>query len=226
MDVILLERIERLGQMGDVVNVKAGYARNYLLPRRKALRVTKANLERFEADRATLEAQNLERRADAEAVAGKLDGLAIVLIRQAGDNGQLYGSVTARDVAERLAEAGFVVDRHQVQIERPIKALGLHAIHVALHPEVSVTVSANVAPSEEAAALQAKAAAAGEPPPGAAEAPAETAPEAAEVARPEAGPAEAEPVEVEPAESERSETEPAAAGKGAKKPRKSRPKAD
>ncbi len=225
MDVILLERIERLGQMGDVVNVKAGYARNYLLPRRKALRVTKANLERFTAERATLEAQNLERRADAKAVAGKLDGLAIVLIRQAGDSGQLYGSVTARDVAERLAEAGFVVDRQQVQIERPIKALGLHAIHVALHPEVSVTVSANVAPTEEAAALQAKAAA-GEPLPGAAKAPAETAPEAAEVARPEAGPAEAEPVEVEPAESARSKTEPAAAGKAAKKPRKSRAKAD
>lgn len=208
MDVILLERIERLGQMGDVVNVKAGYARNYLLPRRKALRVTKANLERFEAERVTLEAQNLERRADAEAVAGKLDGLAVVLIRQAGDNGQLYGSVTARDVAERLAEAGFVVDRHQVQIERPIKALGLHAIHVALHPEVSVTVSANVAPSEEAAASQAKAAA--EAPP------AEPAPEAAEVARPEAEEPAAKPAEAESAAVEPAESEPAAAGKEAK----------
>ncbi len=223
MDVILLERIERLGQMGDVVNVKAGYARNYLLPRRKALRVTKANLERFKAERATLEAQNLERRADAEAVAGKLDGLAIVLIRQAGDSGQLYGSVTARDVAERLAEAGFVVDRHQVQIERPIKALGLHAIHLALHPEVSVTVSANVAPTEEAAALQAKAAAEAPPAEPAPESAAADAPEAEE---PAAKPAEAESAAGEVAESERSETEPAAAGKEAKKPRKSRAKAN
>ncbi|MFQ5954132.1 MAG: 50S ribosomal protein L9 [Kiloniellales bacterium] len=209
MDVILLERIERLGQMGDVVTVKAGYARNYLLPRRKALRATKANLERFEEERAALEAHNLERRSEAEAVAAKLDGLMIVLIRQAGEGGQLYGSVTARDVAERLAAAGFAVDRHQVQIERPIKELGLHDIRVLLHPEVSVTATANVAPSEEVAAMQAKAAAEGEPPaapPGGAEAP----PGPPPAAETQAGQAE---------------TEETPAGKAAKKRRRHRTKA-
>ena len=158
MQVILLERIERLGQMGDVVAVKAGYARNYLLPQRKALRATKANLEQFETQRTQFETQNLTRRTEAEALAKRLDGLAVVLIRQAGENGQLYGSVPARDISDAVTEAGFTLDRRQVAIERPIKELGLHAIRVTLHPEVRVTVKANVAQSQESAVLQAAAA--------------------------------------------------------------------
>ena len=163
MEVILLERIERLGQMGDVVAVKAGYARNYLLPRGKALRATKANREHFEEQRTQLEAQNLSRRADAETLAERLDGLAIVLIRQAGENGQLYGAVTASDITDAVTEAGFTLDRRQVAIDRPIKELGLHDIRVTLHPEVRVTVKANVAQSQEAAVLQAEAAEPDEP---------------------------------------------------------------
>lgn len=203
MEVILLERVERLGQMGDVVTVKAGYARNYLLPRRKALRATKANRERFEKERVELEARNLHRRAEAEAVAERLDGSKIVLIRQAGEGGQLYGSVTARDVGDGLGAAGFAVDRRQLQIDRPIKELGLHDIRVVLHPEVSVTVTANVAQSQDAAVLQAAAAERGEAP---------TAP-AAEAAAAEAPAREAE-------------AEPAPAGKAAKKPQGDRAKAD
>ncbi len=151
MDVILLERIEKLGQMGDVVRVKPGYARNYLLPQKKALRATKDNLESFETRRGQLEAENLKDRDEAAAIAKKMEGLTVVLIRQAGESGQLYGSVTARDIAAAVTEKGFSVDRSQVQREQPIKELGLHAARVALHPEVSVTVTANVAQSEEEA---------------------------------------------------------------------------
>ncbi|MDP6707738.1 MAG: 50S ribosomal protein L9 [Alphaproteobacteria bacterium] len=154
MDVILLERVEKLGQMGDVVKVKDGYARNYLLPRQKALRATKQNLTRFESGRVELETQNLERRNEAEAVAGKMDGTRVVLVRQASDMGQLYGSVSARDVAEALAEAGFQTGRQQVVMDRPIKTLGIHSLKVVLHPEVAVTVEANVARSEAEAEQQ------------------------------------------------------------------------
>jgi large subunit ribosomal protein L9 len=154
MDVILLERVEKLGQMGDVVKVKDGYARNYLLPRQKALRATKQNLTRFESGRVELETQNLERRNEAEAVAGKMDGTRVVLVRQASDMGQLYGSVSARDVAEALAEAGFQTGRQQVVMDRPIKTLGIHSLRVVLHPEVVVTVEANVARSEAEAEQQ------------------------------------------------------------------------
>ena len=147
MQVVLLERIEKLGQMGDVVTVKPGYARNYLIPQHKALRATKANLEVFESQRAQLEAQNLERKQEAESVAGKLDDLQVVMIRQAGDTGQLYGSVTARDLSDAVTEAGFTVERSQMVMDKAIKMLGLHPVKVRLHPEVSVTVVANVARS-------------------------------------------------------------------------------
>lgn len=157
MEVILLERIEKLGQMGDVVTVKPGYARNYLLPQRKALRATKDNLTVFESQRAQLETQNLERKQEAENVAEKLDDLQVVMIRQAGDTGQLYGSVTARDVAEAVTEAGFTIERSQVVMDKATKMLGLHPIKVRLHPEVTVTVVANVARSETEAEGQAKA---------------------------------------------------------------------
>ena len=164
MDVILLERIEKLGQMGEVVRVKAGYARNYLLPQKKALRATKINMEQFESQRTQLEADNLGRRQEAEAVAEKLDGLTVVLIRQAGESGQLYGSVTARDIAAAVTGAGFTVDRRQVLNEQPIKTLGMHPVRLALHPEVDVTVTANVAQSEEEAGAQQLRADAGEEP--------------------------------------------------------------
>ncbi len=154
MEVILLQRIESLGQMGDVVKVKPGFARNYLLPQKKALRATKDNMARFEGQRAQLEAANLERRSEAETVSGKLDGLTIVIVRQAGETGQLYGSVTARDIAEGVTEAGFTVLRNQVMMDRPIKMLGLHPVRVALHPEVVVTITVNVAKSEEEAEVQ------------------------------------------------------------------------
>lgn len=155
MDVILMERIEKLGQMGDVVKVKPGFARNYLLPQKKALRATKENMAFFETQRSQLEAENLERRSEAESVAGKLDGMSVTLIRQAGDSGQLYGSVTARDVAESVTEGGVTIDRRQVVLDKVIKVLGLHPIKVRLHPEVIVTVTANVARSEEEAEIQA-----------------------------------------------------------------------
>lgn len=154
MDVILLERIEKLGQMGDVVNVKPGFARNYLLPQKKALRATDDNKRVFEAQKAQLEAQNLEHRKEAESVASKMDGEAIILIRQAGEAGQLYGSVNARDVAEALTAAGFTIARSQVELPTPIKTLGLHDVVVRLHPEVTVTVTANVARTEEEAKVQ------------------------------------------------------------------------
>jgi len=155
VDLILLERVEHLGQMGQIVKVKPGYARNFLLPRKKALRVTKDNLAYFETQRAQLEAQNLKRKGEAEDVGAKLEGLRVVLIRQAGEGGQLYGSVAARDIADAVTAAGFTVGRQQVILDRPIKTLGLHPIRVALHPEVSVTVTANVAQSEEGAQMQA-----------------------------------------------------------------------
>ena len=155
MQVILLERIEKLGQMGDVVKVKPGFARNYLLPKKKAMRATDANLKVFDSQRSQLETDNLERRSEAEAVAGKLDGLSIVLIRQAGEGGQLYGSVTARDMAQALGKDGVKVERSQVQLDKVIKVLGLHPVRLRLHPEVSVTITVNVARSEEEARAQA-----------------------------------------------------------------------
>ncbi len=137
MDLVLLERVEKLGQMGEVVSVKDGYARNFLLPQGKALRATKANLARFEAERAQLEARNLDARQEAEKVAGKLDGQQLVVIRSASDTGALYGSVSTRDVAEAATEAGFSVERRQVVLDRPIKEIGVHQLRVVLHPEVS-----------------------------------------------------------------------------------------
>lgn len=156
MQVILLERVEKLGQMGDEVRVKDGFARNFLLPKKKALRATKANRDYFQTRKTELEAHNLERRKDAEAVAGKLDGKAFVLIRQAGDRGQLYGSVSPRDVADAMGKAGFKADRNQVQISQAIKAIGLFTIPVVLHPEVRVNVTINVARSEDEAERQAR----------------------------------------------------------------------
>ena len=156
MELILLERIEKLGQMGEVVRVRPGFARNYLLPQRKALRATKENMAFFEGQRQQFEADNLKRRDEAQTVARKLDGLKVVLIRSAGESGQLYGSVTARDIANAVIEAGFKIDRSQVMLDRPIKALGLHDYFIRLHPEVSVTVTVNVARSQDEAALQAQ----------------------------------------------------------------------
>jgi len=156
MEVILLERIEKLGQMGDVVTVKPGFARNYLLPQKKTLRATKDNRATFETQRAQLEAVNLERRSEAESVGSKLDGESFVIVRQASDNNQLYGSVTVRNIAQAITEAGFTIDSKQVQMGNPIKTLGLHPIRIMLHPEVAVTVTANVARSEEEAQLQAE----------------------------------------------------------------------
>jgi large subunit ribosomal protein L9 len=156
MQVILLERIGRLGQMGDVVKVKDGYARNFLLPQGKALRATDENKSRFEKDRAQLEARNLELKKEAQAVAEKLEGQQFVTIRQAGDTGQLYGSVSPKDIAEAVTEGGFSVDRRQILLDRPIKALGLHPVQVALHPEVVVKVQINVARSDAEAERQAR----------------------------------------------------------------------
>jgi large subunit ribosomal protein L9 len=154
IELILLERVEKLGQMGQVVKVRPGFARNYLLPQKKAMRATKDNLAYFETRRVQLEADNLARKADAEEVAKKIEGLSVVLIRQAGESGQLYGSVSARDIADAVTAAGFTVDRQQMVLERPIKTLGLHPVRLMLHPEVGVTVTANVAQSAEAAEMQ------------------------------------------------------------------------
>jgi large subunit ribosomal protein L9 len=156
MEIILLERIESLGQMGDVVRVKNGYARNYLLPQRKAVRLTDENRKRFEEQRAQLEATNLQRRGEAEAVAVKLEGLAVMLIRQAGEAGQLYGSVSARDIADAVTAAGFTVERQQIRLQQPIKTLGLHKIGVGLHPEVTVQITVNVARTMDEAQTQAR----------------------------------------------------------------------
>ena len=156
MEVILLERVEKLGLMGDVVNVKPGYARNYLLPKNKAISATATNKEQFENKRNEYEATNLETKNEAENIEKKLDGNLVTMVRQAGENGNLYGSVNARDVADGLVEIGFNVNRAQISLERPIKTVGLHPIKVALHPEVVVTVTANVARSEDEAKLQEK----------------------------------------------------------------------
>jgi len=156
MEVILLERVERLGQMGDVVRVKPGFARNFLLPRKKALRANKANMALFENQRKQLEAHNLERRQEAEKVAKSLDGMSVVMIRSAGESGQLYGSVSARDISDAVTAQGVTITRSQVVMDRPIKDLGLHAMRVTLHPEVAVTVTVNVARSEEEAKRQAE----------------------------------------------------------------------
>ncbi|WP_207478473.1 50S ribosomal protein L9 [Arenibaculum pallidiluteum] len=156
MEVILLERVEKLGQMGQVVKVKPGYARNFLLPQKKAMRATKDNLAFFETQRAQLEATNLKRREEAQQLATKAEGLSVVVIRQAGDTGILYGSVSARDISEAVTEAGFTVNRQQVAIDHPIKTLGLSKVRLVLHPEVSVAVTVNVARSAEEAEIQAQ----------------------------------------------------------------------
>ena len=156
MEVILLERVEKLGAIGDVVKVKDGFARNYLLPRKKALRANEANRKVFEANRARIEEDNASRRSDAEKAAKGVDGKSVKLIRQASNTGQLYGSVSARDIAEALEGVGAHVAKSQVVLDRPIKAIGVHDIKIALHPEVSVTVKVNVARSPEEADLQAQ----------------------------------------------------------------------
>jgi large subunit ribosomal protein L9 len=167
MDVILLERIESLGQMGEVVKVKAGFARNFLLPKKKALRATKENRAVFEKRRAQLEADNLKRKEEAEKVAAKLNGLKISIVRQAAEGGALYGSVNLRDIAEEITQAGFTIQKSQVMLGQPIKTTGVHEVRISLHPEVKVSVTVAVARSTEEADAQAAAA---EPP--AAEAPA------------------------------------------------------
>ena len=154
MQLILLERVAKLGQMGDVVDVKPGYARNFLLPRGKALTASDANIAAFEGRKAQLEADNLESKKDAEAMATRLDGQKFVVIRQASDAGALYGSVTTRDAAEVATEGGYKLNRSQVSLQAPIKELGLHAVTVVLHPEVEVEIILNVARSEEEAELQ------------------------------------------------------------------------
>lgn len=156
MEVVLLERIEKLGQMGDVVSVKNGYARNYLLPQKKALRASKENLSVFEAQRAQLEAENLKRREEAEKVGEKLDGEAVVLIRAASESQQLYGSVSTQDIAKAITEAGYTVNRKQIELDMVLKTLGLHDIKVRLHPEVAVSVTVNIARSNEEAEIQAR----------------------------------------------------------------------
>jgi large subunit ribosomal protein L9 len=155
MQVILLERIEKLGQMGDIVTVRDGFGRNYLVPHGKALRATKANLAEFEQRRVQLEAQNLQRKEEATAAAAKIEGRSVVVIRQAGEGGQLYGSVNARDIAAAFAEQGVTFARQQVRLPSPLKTLGIHQVRVALHPEVDVRVEVNVARSPEEAEMQA-----------------------------------------------------------------------
>ncbi|MBI2241498.1 MAG: 50S ribosomal protein L9 [Magnetospirillum gryphiswaldense] len=162
MEVILLERIEKLGQMGEVVKVKPGFARNFLLPQKKALRANKDNLAFFETQRVQLEALNLKRRDEAQAVAVKMDGLKVLMVRQAGESGQLYGSVSGRDVADAIKEAGYTVERRQVNLDSPIKTLGSYPVRVSLHPEVAVTVVITVARSQEEAERAAAAAEAAE----------------------------------------------------------------
>jgi len=156
VELILLQRVEKLGQMGDRVKVKPGYARNFLLPQKKALRANKDNLARFEEQRLQLEAQNLKRKEEAERVAERVGGLTVVIIRQAGESGSLYGSVSARDISDATTAAGLTIDRQQVVLEHPIKTLGLSRVRVALHPEVSIPVTVNVARSAEEAERQAR----------------------------------------------------------------------
>lgn len=154
MEIILLERIEKLGQMGEIVKVKDGYARNFLLPQKRALRATEENKSRFETQRVQLEAHNLERREEAKVIADKLDGTRYVVLRQASDTGQLYGSVSGRDIAQAVVDAGFTIEKRQVNLTAPIKTLGVHEVRIDLHPEVSASVSVNVARSEEEAEAQ------------------------------------------------------------------------
>ena len=156
MEIILLERVEKLGQMGDVVNVKPGYARNFLLPQGKALRAIKQNLERFETEKTQREADNLSRRNDAETEASKMNGLAVSMVRAASEMGQLFGSVTSRDISDAVTEAGFTVGRSQVIMEQSIKTLGLHDTRIRLHPEVTIVVTVNVARSADEAETQLK----------------------------------------------------------------------
>ena len=156
MEIVLLERVEKLGQMGQVVNVRPGYARNYLLPQKKALRATKANLAFFETQKAELQARNLERRKEAEEVSGKMKGLVVIITRQAAESGMLYGSVNGRDISDAVTAEGYVIERNQVAINDPIKSLGLFDVRVILHPEVSVNVKVNVARSLEEAQMQAQ----------------------------------------------------------------------
>ncbi|WP_334128846.1 50S ribosomal protein L9 [Sneathiella sp.] len=156
MEVILLERVEKLGQMGDVVKVRDGYARNFLLPQKKALRASKENLSMFESQRAQLEAENLNRREEATKVGEKLDGQTVVVIRAASDSQQLYGSVSTQDIAKAITAAGFTVNRKQVILDKVLKTLGLHDIRVRLHPEVTVSVTVNIARSPEEAEIQAR----------------------------------------------------------------------
>jgi len=155
VEVILLERVEKLGLLGQVVKVRPGFARNFLLPQKKALRATKANLALFEERRAQLEANNLALRAEAEIVAGRMAGLSIVVIRTAGESGLLYGSVSARDITEGVTATGFTIERRQVALDHPIKSLGLHSVKLILHPEVSIQITVNVAQSQDEAKVQA-----------------------------------------------------------------------
>ena len=156
MEIILLERVEKLGQMGDLVNVKSGYARNFLLPQGKALRANKTNIERFESERVQREADNLTKRSEAETEAKKIDGLTVNIVRAASEMGQLFGSVTSRDIAESVAEAGFTINRSQVVMDRAIKTLGLTDTRIRLHPEVTVSVTVNIARSLAEAETQLK----------------------------------------------------------------------
>ena len=156
MEVILLERIEKLGQMGDVVNVKPGYARNYLLPRKKALRASESSRAVFQEQRSQLEAENLKNRSEAERIAEDVNGRTIIIVRQASDSDQLYGSVTTRDIANGITESGVTVDRRQVILPNPIKTVGMHPVRIDLHPEVSSEIIANIARSEEEAKMQAR----------------------------------------------------------------------
>ena len=156
VELILLQRVEKLGQMGEIVSVKPGYARNFLLPQGKAIRANAHNRERFERERVQLEAQNLKNREEAERLSERMHGLSVILIRQAGDSGSLYGSVTTRDIAEAATKAGLTIGRNQVILPEPIKQLGLYEVSVALHPEVTMQVTVNVARSEEEAERQAR----------------------------------------------------------------------
>lgn len=204
MNVILLERVPKLGQMGDVVKVKPGFARNFLLPQKKALRATKDNIAYFESQRVTLEAQNLERRKDAEAVAAKMGDLKVVLIRQASESLQLYGSVTSRDIADGANAAGVKIERGQIELDKPIKTLGSHTIKVHLHPEVTVDIAAVVARSPDEADFLAKGGTLIAETERAAQEAAEAARRAAEQAAAlfEAKPVEGEAAEAAPAEAE------------------------
>ncbi len=215
VQVILLERVENLGQMGDVVKVKQGYARNFLLPQKKALRATKDNVSYFESRRAQLEADNLSRKSEAESVSTKMAKARIIVVRQAGESGQLYGSVSARDIADGLTASGYTVEKRQVVIEKPIKMIGIHPVRVVLHPEVSVGVYVNVGQSEEEAKLQAERFDRGERP-----VVLKTEAEAAEAAQAEAEAAFEPPADEKPAQAAEAAPEAHAEEKPAKKEKK------